>query len=193
MRRIRYGRKATGSTGPVGVSRRALLVGLLLTPPVLVGCGPEVPEQAAAPDPLITLADAARADVALVTAVLAATPALTDRLGPVRDARAQHAAALDTEVRRLDPTGVRPTAGSGAPIPPAGADPDAPTPSAAPSGTAAAPSAATAPVVTLATVRTALSTSGGAAAAAALTLPMGRAGLVGSVAACCTTYAAVLA
>lgn len=160
--------------GEAGVSRRMLLVGLLLAPPLLAACEPGTPKEAAAPDPLIALADAARADVALVAAVEAANPALAARLGPLRDARTRHAAALDAAVTALDPSRADPT------------------PTAAPTGVDAAPAGGNA-TAGLPALRSALSTSGDAAAAAALTLPMGRAGLLASVAACCTTYAEVLA
>lgn len=159
----------TSVVGRAGMSRRALLVGLLLVPPVLAACEPATPEQAAAPDPLIALADAARADAALVTTVITATPTLAGRLGPVRDARARHAAALDAEVSAVAPS----------------SSPAAPTSTAAvpPGGTTAAG---------LPALRSALSASGEAAAAAALTLPMGRAGLLASISACCATYAGLL-
>jgi hypothetical protein len=81
------------------LTRRALLAVALLGPP-LAACAPAGPTQAQAPDPLIALADAARADAALAAAVIAATPDLAGRVAPLRDARTEHAAALDAEVAR---------------------------------------------------------------------------------------------
>jgi len=149
------------------LSRRAVLAGLLLAPPALAGCSIGAAPQQTAPDPLIALADAARADAALAAAVAAATPGLAERVLPLRDARAQHASALDAEVARLNPQR-------------ASATPTAPPP--------AVPAAA----ATLVALRGAVTASGTAASAAALTMPATRIGLVASVAACCTTYAAVL-
>jgi hypothetical protein len=146
------------------VSRRGVLAGLLLAGPALAACSP-AGSKPPAPDPLIALADAARADAALATALVAATPALADRVNPLRDARALHAKALDAEVARLDPARASAT----------------PAPAPAPSGEA-----------TLPALRAAVTDSGKKAAAIALTAPTARAGLVASVAACCTTYAGVL-
>lgn len=149
------------------LSRRRLLAGMLLAPPALAGCSFGSSTKDPGPDPLIALAAAARADAALAAAVVAATPELADRLTPLRTARTDHATALDAEVARLAP----------------GATP-APAPgTATPAGTP----------VTAAAVQAAVLASGKAASAAALTLPAERVGLVASVAACCATYAAVLA
>jgi ribosomal protein S2 len=81
--------------------RRALAVlGLAgLAVPVLAGCTTSTASEG--PDPLIPLADRARADVALVTAAIGADPALTDRLDPLRSARTDHATALQAEIDRL--------------------------------------------------------------------------------------------
>jgi hypothetical protein len=153
--------------GTGALSRRRLLAGLLLLPPALTGCSFGALSRDTAPDPLIALAAAARADAALAAAVVAARPELAERLAPLRTARIDHATALDAEVARK--------AGATAmPVPP-------PTP--APAGTAG----------TAAAVQAAVLASGNAAAAAALTLPAQRVGLVASVAACCAAYAAVLA
>lgn len=155
------------ATPPARIARRRVLAGALLLAPALAGCslggGADDP-----PDPLIALADAARADAALAAAAIAATPALAERVQPLVDARTAHAAALDAEVTRLDPERTpAPT-----PVP----APDRP----APGGDA------------LARVREAVDASGKAAAGVALDLPAERIGLVASVAACCATYAAVL-
>ncbi|WP_219416727.1 hypothetical protein [Pseudonocardia nigra] len=154
------------------LSRRRVLTAMLLVPPALAGCsfgagaGADAPEE---PDPLIALAEAARADAALAAVAIAASPELADRLQPLVDARTQHAAALDAEVARLDPADstTRPT--------------PAPTTSTAGRGTS------------LEQVRDAVRASGEAARAAALELPPDRVGLVAAVAACCATYAEVLA
>lgn len=149
------------------LSRRRLLAGMLLAPPLLAGCSLGSSTKDTGPDPLIALADSARADAVLVAAVVTAAPELAERLTPLRTARTEHAAALDAEVARLAPSA------TATPAP-------APT---APTGTAVTPAA----------VQAAVLASGKAAAAAALTLPAERVGLVASVAACCATYAAVLA
>jgi hypothetical protein len=157
------------------VDRRRLLRWALLAPPAaaaLAGCTGRG-ERDDGPDPLIALADAARADAALVTAAVTADAGLSARLAPLRDARTAHAAALDAEVARL----------AGRPAAPAAA------PSAAPT---AAPSAGTTPV-TAARVRDALTVSRRAAEALVPGLPVERVGLVASVAACCATYAGLLA
>jgi hypothetical protein len=151
------------------ITRRRLLVGLLLVPGALGGASACSPGGASAPDepdPLIALADAARADAALATAAIVADPELTDRVRPLVDARTAHAAALDAEVARLDPA-----AASGAP-------------------TVVAESAG--PPPTLRQVREAVRASATAAGDVALELPVERVGLVASVAACCGTYAEVL-
>ncbi|HYH33332.1 MAG TPA: hypothetical protein VD903_23415 [Pseudonocardia sp.] len=145
-------------------SRRRLLAGLLLVPPALAGCSLGTASGRDEPDPLIALADAARADAALAAAAVAADPELAEPLQPLVDARTEHAAALDAEVARLDPD--RPTPG---PPPPVTSEPGRDE------------------------VRRAVLASGQAAAEAALGLPAARVGLVASVAACCSTYAEVLA
>jgi hypothetical protein len=147
-------------------SRRRALAGLLLLPPAVAGCSLGGPSRPTAPDPLIALAVAARADAALASAVVAADPGLAEALQPIVDARIQHAAALEAEIARLDPD--RPT--------PAPATP--------------APLSATRPGRV--EVQRAVLASGRAAAEAALGLPPERVGLVASIAACCGTYAEVL-
>jgi hypothetical protein len=149
---------------PGAVSRRRVLAGLLLLPPAMAGCalgraGPT------GPDPLIALADAARADAALATTAVAADQGLAAALQPLVDARTQHAAALDAEIARLDP--------------------DRPTPTSAPPPSTARPGRAE--------VQRAVLASSRAAGDVALGLPAERVGLVASVAACCSTYAEVLA
>ncbi len=148
------------------LTRRRLLVGLLLIPPAVSGCALD-PSTRQPPDPLIALAAAARADAALATAAITADPGLAARVQPLVDARTRHAAALDAEVARLRP-GRSSTAPAATPAPAA----DAP--------------------VTLAQVRAAAATAAEAAAAVVLELPVDRVGLVASVSACCAGYAAVL-
>jgi hypothetical protein len=147
-----------------GPTRRQVLAALLLVPAAVAGLGacslgakPQV-------DPLVALADQARADAALAAAAAAAQPDLAARLEPLRAARTEHAAALDAEVARQDP--------------------DAHTP-----GPAATPG----PQVTLGALREALQASGRSAGEVSLEAPAERVGLVASVAACCAAYAAVLA
>jgi predicted signal transduction protein with EAL and GGDEF domain len=144
-----------------------VLGGLLLLAPAVAGCSLSGASGPTQPDPLIALADAARADAALAAAAVAADRGLAEVLQPLVDARTQHAAALDAEIARLDPD--RPT-----PAPPA-----TPTPSTTRAGRAE--------------VQRAVLASGRAASEVALGLPPERIGLVASVAACCGAYAEVLA
>lgn len=157
------------ATPPARIPRRRVLAGALLAVPALAGCSLTGGGADEPPDPLIALADAARADAALAAAAIAATPALAERVQPLVDARTAHAAALDAEVARLDPERTASPTPGPTPAPPRPAAGDA-----------------------LAGVRAAVDASGKAAAAAALDLPAERIGLVASVAACCATYAAVL-
>jgi hypothetical protein len=145
-------------------SRRQALAGLLLVPPALAGCSLGAEAGSDGPDPLIALADAARADAALAAAAVVADPELAEALTPLVDARTAHAAALDAEVARLDPD--RPAPGPPAP------------PASEPGRTE---------------VQRAVLASSRAAADVALGLAAERVGLVASVAACCSTYAEVLA
>lgn len=145
----------------------------------LGGCSLLGQSAAGAPDPLPGLADAARADAALVASVIAADASLRSRLEPLRAARAAHAAALDRMLGRPPGTAVpapavstaRPTTG--------------PTAAPAPGGARSSKPAVT-------QLHDALVASGAAAADAALGLPGEKVGLVASVAACCSAYAATL-
>lgn len=168
------------------LDRRRVLQLMLALPAaatVVTGCGGATTDRAHRPDPLVALADAARADAALAAAVIAADPTVTARIDPLRAARTEHAAALDAEIVRM------------------GGAPSTATPSTAPAvGTAGptAPAGATrtaapAPAATVARVREAVAASQRGAAALVPDLPAERVGLVASVAACCATYAAVLA
>jgi hypothetical protein len=154
------------------VPRRRVLAALAVAPAalgLLAGCSTEA-EEPAGPDPLVALADTARADAALAAAAVAADPALAPRLDPLRTARTEHAAALDAEIARIAPP--------------------APAPTTTP--TTATPSGAPPVAVTLVDVRAAVQGSGAAALAVALDLQADRIGLVASIAACCTTYAELL-
>lgn len=186
--------QATGprTTGPTLDRRRVLRLALALpaAAALVSGCS-GVTARRKEPDPLVALADAARADAALAAAAVAADPGLSARIEPLRAARAEHAAALDAEVVRVGgapgaaaPTSVSPTAAPAAP----------PTGSAqAPAADGTAPPSATARVVTLAQVRDAVAASQRGAADLVPGLPAERVGLVASVAACCAAYAEVLA
>jgi len=161
------------AAGPIVGRRRILQMALVLpaAATVLGGCS-GVDRRATRPDPLIALADAARADAALAAAAVADTPALAARIDPLREARTEHAAAFDAEVVRMG--GV-----SRAAVPPAAT-------------AAAPPPTGTTPPVTLARVREAVKASQVGAAELVENLPAERVGLVASVAACCATYAALL-
>ena len=168
------GRRGTGTpSAAVLVDRRRILQLALVLPVAagLGGCGAATDRRTDRPDPLIALADAARADAALAAAAVAADPALAARIDPLREARTEHAAALDAEVVRMGGPSAAPTAAS---------------PTAAPVTTTAAPA------VTLAEVREAVAASHVGAAELVENLPAERVGLVASVAACCAAYAGVL-
>jgi len=164
---------ATGAGTPAAaplVGRRRILQMALVLPAagtVLGGCSGLTNRPPERPDPLIALAAAARADAALAAAAVAADPSLSTRVDPLREARTEHAAALDAEVVRMG--GAPRTAG------------------------AAPPTGTTAPPATLARVREAVAASHVGAAELVEKLPAERVGLVASVAACCATYAALLA
>jgi len=169
------GRRGAGTpTVGVLVDRRRILQLALVLPVAagLGGCGAATDRRTDRPDPLVALADAARADAALAAAAVAADPALAARIDPLREARTEHAAALDAEVVRMGGPSAVPTAAP---------------PTAAPVTTTAAPA------VTLARVREAVAASHVGAAELVENLPAERVGLVASVAACCAAYAEVLA
>ena len=168
------GRRGTGTpSAAVLVDRRRILQLALVLPVAagLGGCGAATDRRTGRPDPLIALADAARADATLAAAAVAADPALAARIDPLREARTEHAAALDAEVVRMGGPSAAPTAAP---------------PTAAPVTTTAAPA------VTLAEVREAVAASHVGAAELVENLPAERVGLVASVAACCAAYAGVL-
>lgn len=148
--------------------RRALALGLAagglgLAAPVLAGCAAGSSDDG--PDPLIPLVTRARSDADLVTAVLAADPSLTGQLDPLRSARSDHATALEQEIARV--------AGTTTPVP-------APAPATSRAG------------ADLDAVRRAVADAAREAAGLVSSVPTARAGLVGSVAACCAAYSAVL-
>jgi hypothetical protein len=163
-------RAARSPVGAPLIGRRRILRLALAVPAaavVLGGCA-AADRRDEKPDPLVALADAARADAALAAAAVGVDPALGTRVAPLRAARTAHAAALDAEVARLRGT---------TPAPP----PPAPV------------TTTTGPPVTLARVQEAVAASHVGAAALVEGLPADRVGLVAAVAACCATYAALLA
>jgi len=134
---------------------------------LLAGCGADEP------DPLESLATRARSDAALIDSILNFGPlgaALSARLAPVADARRQHAVALGVELGETE--SASPSTG----------------PSAAPATGSGRPDADDA----LLRVRAALDDASRQAGLLVLTLPRPRAALVGSIAACCAAYRAVL-
>ena len=151
---------------PVLSRRRALaLLGMGASLPVVAACTTSTADEG--PDPLIPLAIRARSDAALIAAAITATPAVGTRLDPLRVARTDHATALQQAIDRRAGATSTPTPAPAA-APPAGpADLDA--------------------------VRQAMDAAAKEAAGLIGTLPTTRVGLVGSVAACCTAYAVVLA
>jgi hypothetical protein len=158
-----------------------MLPAAVVLPAVVSGCSVFGQSSAKAPDPLPGLADAARADAALAAAAIAADPSLRGRLEPLRAARTTHAAELDRMLGRPPSTAV-PAAPTGPSAPPRSAAAT----SIPPSGTARRD----APGVQQ--VHEAIAGSAAAAAEATLVLPAEKVGLVASVAACCSTYAALL-
>ena len=180
-----------GPARPPGLDRRRLLALALLAPVAATGlgaCSTGPDRSTKAPDPLLALADAARADAELAAAAIAANPDLTARVEPLRAARTEHAEALDAEVVRAGgtPRSAAPTAAAPTPD---GAAPPSGEPAADPT---VAPTGIT-QTVSLARVREAVAASQRGAAQLVPDLPAERVGLVASVAACCATYAAVLA
>ncbi|MGI5129074.1 hypothetical protein ACQEVB_19875 [Pseudonocardia sp. CA-107938] len=158
-----------------------VLPAVVVLPTAVSGCS--LGQNAAkAPDPLPGLADAARADAALAAAAIAADPTLKARLEPLRAARTTHAAELDRLLGRPPATGA--AARTTAPAAPSG------TSSAKPSATPSSTARRDAPGVR--EVHDAIAASAAAAADAAMVLPAEKVGLVASVAACCSTYAALL-
>lgn len=153
------------------VSRRAVLTrvlpALVVAPTVLSACSTPGAGADSGPDPLIAMADAARADAALAEAAVAGDSALRKQLEPLRAARAAHAVALDAVLGRVPPSG-----------------------SASAAPTRRAPAGSDTPGID--EVHEALTASGRAAADLAMTLSAERVGLVASIAACCAAYAAIL-
>jgi len=183
----RPGSRAVAQAGLRPTLDRRRVLQLMLALPaaatVVAGCSGATTDRHDRPDPLLALADAARADAALAAAVIAADPTVAARIDPLRAARTEHAAALDAEIVRV------------------GGVPSTATPSTAPAVGTTGPSApadatgtaAPAPAATVARMREAVAASQRGAAGLVPDLPAERVGLVASVAACCATYAAVLA
>ncbi|MDN5860468.1 MAG: hypothetical protein L0H84_17830 [Pseudonocardia sp.] len=145
----------------------------------LGGCSLLGKGAARTPDPLPALADAARADAALVTSVITTDPSLLARMEPLRAARLTHAAALDQVLGRPVDTGT--------PTPP----PRAAAASAA-GNNATTTGAAGSSLAGVRRLHDAMIASAAAATAAALALPAEQVGLVASISACCSAYAALM-
>lgn len=149
--------------------RRPVLVALAaaFTAPaagLLSGCG------RGEPDPLEALAASAREDAALIDSMLTdplAAANLAGRLAPVAEVRRRHAQALAVELGETET--------------------ETPAPSTPPSTPAP-----TDPGRAMLRVRAVLDTAQRQAAVLVPTLPRQRAALVGSIAACCAAYRAVL-
>ena len=94
---------AQAGLGPTLDRRRVLQLMLALpaAATVVAGCSGATTDRDDRPDPLLALADAARADAALAAAVIAADPTVAARIDPLRAARTEHAAALDAEIVRV--------------------------------------------------------------------------------------------
>lgn len=154
--------------------RHALAVlGAALLGPVAVACAAEPP----APDPLEAELESARADSDLAAAAATSAPReLAPALLVVADQRARHATALIEELARA--------AGKPTPTPDLGGDTAT---TAAASPTASTTGAPATPPPALADVVAALRRSAQSAATLAPTLSGYRAGLIGSIAAACTT------
>ncbi|MCO1576615.1 hypothetical protein M8C13_12715 [Crossiella sp. SN42] len=154
--------------------RRVLLAGALAVTalPLASACTPEpAPEQA---DPLEALLTRAQADTALAKATAAAHQGLAAQADAVAGDRLQHVQALRKELDRARPARASSTASA------------APT-SAAPPPVAGQQNAA------LTALREAVAAAEKEAAGLVAGLPPYRAGLVGSVAACCASLREVLA
>ena len=165
------------STPPTArpVSRRRLLVAAALTGGGLLGgcaTGEEPPE---GPDPLQALADRARTDSVLAAAVATWHPVLASAVSPVAADRRMHADVLTAEIHRMRP----PTTTSTSSLPMTG-------------GPTAGPPVPPDPAAAEQAVVDALNTAQAQAAGLVVGLPRYRAGLVGSVAACCAAHQAVL-
>ena len=126
-----------------------------------------------APDVLVTQEVSARTDAVWAKAAIAIAPEHTAALTTVAAQRTEHADALRTEIDRA--TGVYGD----------GTKPESATPP-------VAEPVAPAPPPDLATIRARLTDSQHSAAALAATLSGYRAGLLGSVSACCATHVAVV-
>lgn len=142
------------------------LLGVTLLGATATGCGGN---ESPAPDPLEGPLEAARRDADLAAAAARAIPALAPALTVVADERTRHATALVEEIARAARK---------------------PTPTST-SATATTTSAPAAPPPTVQDVVAALRASADGAAKLAPTLSGYRAGLLGSIAASCTTSASV--
>lgn len=163
-------------TGPRRSRRFVLAAGaatgalLVVGPGVLAGCAPSDVPPPGQPDALEPPARRAESDAALARAVADAHPELAAGARALAADRQAHALALRTEIAR-----VRPGAGPSSSAPP-------------PVPVTAAPDQAGARHALTAAVRAAQQE----AAELVTTLPAYRAALLASVAACCSSHAAVL-
>lgn len=169
------------STPPAArpMSRRRLLVAAALTGAGLLGgcaSGEEPPE---VPDPLQALADRARADSVLADAVASWHPVLASAVSPVAADRRVHAHVLTTEIHRVRPPTSSPATSSAPTVGPT-------------VGPSAGPPVPPDPTAAEQAVADALAAAQAQAAGLVVGLPRYRAGLVGSIAACCAAHQAVL-
>ncbi|MFC4856345.1 hypothetical protein [Actinophytocola glycyrrhizae] len=146
--------------------RAALRLGTLAAVAPLVAACTEEPSAPPPPDPLADLAAKARADAALAEAIATAQPALAAAAGEIAKARTEHATALQAEVDRE-----RPPASSSSTRPPSAPD---------------------VPSDAVAALADALTTAEKQAADLVPSVSRYRAGLLGSVAACCASLRVVL-
>ncbi|MCK2242582.1 MULTISPECIES: hypothetical protein [unclassified Crossiella] len=155
--------------------RRVLVAGALAVTalPLASACTPEpAPEQA---DPLEALLSRARTDIALAKATATTHQGLAAQAGAVAGDRQQHAEALRKEIDRVRPA--RPSTSA----------------SGAPTGDPAPPPVVGQQTAALTALREAVAAAEKEAAGLVAGLPTYRAGLVGSVAACCASLREVLA
>ena len=127
----RPGSRAVAQAGLRPTLDRRRVLQLMLALPaaatVVAGCSGATTDRDDRPDPLVALADAARADAALAAAVIAADPTVAARIDPLRAARTEHAAALDAEIVRVGGVpstatpSTAPAVGTAGPTVPAGA------------------------------------------------------------------------
>jgi len=150
------------------VSRRAALrLGAFAALVPVAACTPE-PSEPPPPDPLAALAQQARSDAKLASAIAAAQPDLAAAATEISKARTEHARVLQAEVDRATPP----------PSPPSSSSSKAPEPEVPADGNKA--------------LVDALTSAEKAAADLVPSVPRYRAGMLGSVAAGCASLRVVL-